>query len=143
MHVMRIGRGFAFAGFSLAFLVAPLLAHHSTAAEYDISRTITIEGTVTRVEWMNPHARLWLNATNADATVSPWELELASPNALVKEGATRDFFKQGNQISVTLWRAKDGSLLGYPLTITFPDGRVFNLPRTWMGSLNSAGNLRN
>ncbi len=128
--VMRINPAFAFAGFSLALSVAPLLAHHSTAAEYDISKTITIQGTVTRVEWMNPHARLLMEAENRD----PWELELASPNALMKEGATRDLFKQGDQVSVTLWRAKDGSLLGYPLTITFPDGRVMNLPRVWMGS---------
>jgi hypothetical protein len=140
---MRIDPVIACAAFSVAIFVAPLLAHHSTAAEYDITRTITIQGTVTRVEWMNPHARLGLDAMNADATVSQWELELASPNALMKLGATRSSFKKGDQVSVTLWRAKDGSPLGYPLTITFPDGRVIDLPRTWMGSLNTPGNLPN
>jgi Family of unknown function (DUF6152) len=139
---MRIVPAIAFGGFSLALSVAPLLAHHSTAALYDTSKTITIEGTVTRVEWLNPHAHLRLDVKNADATVSPWDLELASPNVLMKEGATRDFFKQGDQVSVILWRAKDGSPLGYPLTITFKDGRVINLPRVWMNSLNPAGNLR-
>jgi hypothetical protein len=132
----------AFAGFCLALSVAPLLAHHSTAAEYDISKTTTIQGTVTRVEYMNPHARVGLDAMNADGTVSRWELDLASPSALMKEGISRGFVMQGEQVSVTLWRAKDGSLLGYPLTITFPDGRMINLPRTWMGSLDPAGSLR-
>lgn len=122
----------AFAGFSLLLPVASLLAHHSTAALYDISRTMTVQGTVTRVEWLNPHARLVMEAENRDE----WQLELASPNALMKEGIQRGFVRQGDQSSVTLWRAKDGTLSGYPLTITFPDGRVVNLPRAWMGASN-------
>ena len=132
----------AFAGFSVALSVAPLLAHHSTAAQFDISKTITIQGTVTSVEYMNPHARVWLEAMNADAATSRWELELASPNVLMKQGILRDFVKQGDRLTVTLWRAKDGSALGYPLTITLPDGRVMDLPRTWMSALDPAGDLR-
>jgi len=128
---MRINPAIAFTALSLALSVAPLLAHHSTAAVYDTSKTITIEGAVTGVEWLNPHAHIRLDAKNGDATVSQWDLELASPNALMKEGATRGFFKPGDQVSIILWRAKDGSRLGYPLTITFKDGRVINLPRVW------------
>ncbi len=130
---MRINLAIAFAGFSLVPCAAPLLAHHSTAAMYDISKTITIEGTVTSLEWLNPHAHLRLDANNAEAAIFHWDLEMASVNALMKEGVSRGFVKQGDQISVTLWRAKDGSRLGYPLSVTFPDGRVINLPRAWMG----------
>jgi hypothetical protein len=119
----------------------PLLAHHSVAAEYDMSTTITIQGTITRVEWLNPHARLWVETKNADAAVSVWELELPAPNALTrtrqrsgepKNAANRDLFKPGEQVAVTLWRAKDGTLLGNALTITFPDGRIVDLPRGWL-----------
>jgi hypothetical protein len=134
---MRINLAIVFAGFGLVLSVAPLLAHHSTAGEYDTSKTITIEGTVTSFEFLNPHARLGLDAMNPGATVSHWELEMAAPHALVTVGATRGFVKQGDQLSVTLWRAKDGSRLGYPLTITFPDGRVIDLPRVWMNSPNT------
>jgi hypothetical protein len=105
---------------------------------YDFSKTLTIQGTVTNVEWLNPHARLGIQVENRDH----WELEMASVNALMKEGISRGFVKQGERVSVTLWRAKDGSLLGYPLTITLPDGRVIDLPRTWRGSLDPASNLR-
>lgn len=111
-----------------------------------MSTTVTIQGTVTKVEWMNPHARLWMNTKNADGTVSNWELELPPPNVLTRMRAPagepnntgnmgnmgKDTFKQGDQLTVTLWRAKDGSLLGNALTISFPDGRVMDLPRGWL-----------
>ena len=119
--------------------VVPLLAHHSVAAEFDKSKTITIQGTVNRVEWMNPHARLWVDAMNQDGTVSHWELELAPPNTLNRmlqqpgepKSAGKDFFKTGDQVGVTLWRAKDGSLVGHAITVTMPDGRVSSLPGGW------------
>lgn len=137
---MKTNAAFTFMGLALAVSVMPLLAHHSVAAEYDMSRAITIQGAVSRVEWMNPHVRLWVETKNGDATVSSWELELPPPNTLkrMRQGlgeannAARDPFTPGDQISVTLWRAKDGSLSGYALSIGFPDGRVMNLPRGWL-----------
>jgi hypothetical protein len=59
--------------------VSPMLAHHAVPAQYDVSRTITIHGVVTRIEWMNPHAHFWVEAKNDDGTVSNWEMELPSP----------------------------------------------------------------
>ena len=142
LTVTRLNLAVTFTGFALALSVTPLLAHHSVAAEYGLSKVITIQGTVTRVERMNPHARLWVETKNGDAGLSSWELELPPPRALTRmftrsgepNNQSRDFFKQGDQLSVTLWRAKDGAMLGHALTIAFPDGRVMNLPRGWLFS---------
>jgi hypothetical protein len=148
--VTRINLTVTFTWFALALSVTPLLAHHSVAAEYDMSKTITIQGTVTRVDRMNPHARLWVATKSGDAGVSNWELELPPPATLVRmfarsgvpDNQNGDFFKQGDQLSVTLWRAKDGTMLGHALTIAFPDGRVMNLPRGWLSS-DAGSNLTN
>ena len=129
---------FAVAGFGLSAFIAPLLAHHSVPAEYDISKTLTIRGIVTKTEWMNPHARFWVDAKNDDGTVANWEMELPPPNALKRqEGGKLDFVKQGDQVTVVLWRAKDGSRLAHALTLTAPDGRVMNFPRGWGMPANS------
>ena len=111
--------------------VLPLLAHHSVAAKYDNSTTITIKGVITKIEWINPHAHFWVNARNNDGTVSDWEMELPAPNALMKAGRGQ-FIKQGDEVSVSLWRAKDGSRLAHTLTLTLPDGEILNFPREWM-----------
>ena len=118
-------------GLGLTASLAPLLAHHSSAAEYDISKTITIQGTVTKTAWLNPHARVWVDAKNDDGTVSTWEIELGSPNGMMREGFTRDFVKQGDPITVDVWRAKDGSRLANGLALTLPDGRIMKF-RQWM-----------
>jgi hypothetical protein len=116
--------------FALTFAasVMPVAAHHSVPGTFDISKEITIRGPVTRIEWANPHARFWVDARNDDGTISNWELELPPPNAL-KRSFGLDFIKAGDQVSVDLWRAKDGSRLANTLTLTVPDGRVFNFSR--------------
>jgi hypothetical protein len=121
-------------GLGLAVSVTPGLAHHSVPAQYDVDREISIRGVVTRIEWTNPHARLWVDAKNDDGTVSSWEIELPPPNALKRELGSLDFVNQGDQLSASLWRAKDGSRVAHALTLTIPDGRVMNFPRTgwWM-----------
>jgi hypothetical protein len=138
---MKINPAVTLVGFALALSAStPLLAHHSVAAEFDMTNRVTIQGTVTRVEFMNPHVRLWVDAKNADGTVSSWELELPPPNALRRMRLEQPFgnkssanlFNPGDQLGVTLWRAKGGSLLGYALSLTFPDGRVLNLPSGWL-----------
>jgi hypothetical protein len=120
----------AISAFGLAASVMPVLAHHSVPAVFDVSRTIIVQGVVTRIEWVNPHARLWVDAKNEDGTVSNWELELPPPNALKREGGL-DFVKQGDQVTVNVWRALDGSRLAHTLTLTTQDGRVLNFPRGW------------
>ena len=101
----------------------PMLAHHSVPGQYDIDKIVTIQGVVFKIVWANPHARLWVDT---DGTVSSWEMELPPPNALKIRGVKMDFVKEGDQVTVTFWRAKDGSRLGHALTLTTPDGRVMN-----------------
>jgi hypothetical protein len=132
---MKIKRAIALVGFALALSTGtPLLAHHSVAAEFDMNARVTIEGTVTRVEFMNPHVRLWMDVKNADGTVFNWELELPPPNTLKRmrqkpgepNQTSTELFKPGDPLSVSLWRAKDGSLLGNALSITLPNAEVMN-----------------
>jgi hypothetical protein len=113
---------------TFAASVMPVVAHHSVPQTFDINKEITIRGAVTKIEWTNPHARFWVDARNDDGTVSNWELELPPPNAL-KRSLGLDFIKPGDQVAVDLWQARDGSRLASTLTLTVPDGRVFNFSR--------------
>jgi hypothetical protein len=106
-------------------------AHHSVESEYDVSKRVTIQGVVTKIEWTNPHARFWVDAKNDDGTVSNWEMELPPPNALKLRGVRMDFVKQGDPVTVDLWRAKNGSRLAHALEVTLRDGRVLNILSFW------------
>jgi len=135
---MRIRLAITVLGLGLVASVVPLRAHHSVAANFNTGTTITIKGVVTKTEWMNPHARFWVDAKNDDGTVSNWEMELPPPNALKRqEGGKLDFIKQGDQVTVSLWQAKDGSRLAHALMLTLPDGRVMAFPRGWGMPTNS------
>jgi hypothetical protein len=112
----------------LAACVIPLAAHHSVPETFDISKETTIQGLVTRIEWRNPHARYWVDARNGDGAVESWEMELAPPNALRRTLGV-EFINAGDRVTVAVWRAKDGSRLATVLTLTVPDGRVFNFSR--------------
>ena len=117
--------------FVLAFAasVTPVAAHHSVPATFDVSKEIKIRGIVAKIEWVNPHARFWVDVRSDDGTVSNWELELPPPNALKRELGL-DFIKPGDQVTVDLWPAKDGARLANTLTLTVPHGRVFNFSRS-------------
>lgn len=128
---MKLNLAITILGLGLTASLTPLLAHHSVAAQYDISKTIMIQGTVTKTEWLNPHAHVWVDAKNDDGTVSNWEIEMGAPNGMIREGVTKDFLKQGDQITASVWRAKDGSRLANALTLTLPDGRTLKLSQ-WM-----------
>lgn len=135
---MRVRLAVTVLGLGLVASVVPLRAHHSVAANFNTGTTITIKGVVTKIEWMNPHARFWVDAKNDDGTVSNWEMELPPPNALKRqEGGKLDFIKQGDQVTVSFWQAKDGSRLAHALTLTLPDGRVMNFPHGWGMPTNS------
>jgi len=114
-----------FAAFTLGLVatVAPVLAHHSFAAEYDDKKPVTLTGTVTKVEWMNPHARFYIDVKDEGGKVTNWEFELGSPNGLMRKGWTRNSLKPGDQVSVEGYRAKDGSNLGNARSINLADGR--------------------
>ena len=127
---MKVKLAVAISILGLVAYVMPTLAHHSVESQYDVSKIVTIQGMVTKIEWMNPHARLWVDTRNTDGTISNWEMELPAPNALKLRNVTMDFVKQGDQVTVDFWAAKNGSRLANALTLTTPDGRVLSFP-TW------------
>ena len=103
--------------------VAPALAHHSFAAEYDTSKPIKVTGVVTKMEWMNPHARFYVDVKEADGTVSTWNFELGAIPVLLKQGWRKDALKPGDQVTVEGNRAKDESHTAAARVVLLPDGR--------------------
>jgi hypothetical protein len=102
----------------------PAVAHHSFAAEFDRDMPITVTGTVTKVEWANPHARFYIDAKDeaTGATVS-WDFELASPNGPMRRGWTRNSMKLGDTVIVTGHRAKNNPHVGNASTVTMANGK--------------------
>jgi hypothetical protein len=97
------------AGFGPLMAVMPLLAHHSFEAEYDRNKVIQVKGTVTRLNWMNPHARFYVDVTDESGKVTNWNFELGSPNVLKRQGWLRDTLKPGDVVTVEGYLAKDGT----------------------------------
>jgi len=110
---------------TLAVFALPLtaLAHHSFATQYDASKPVTLHGHVTKVEWTNPHARFYVDVADADGNVVNWNLELASPNVLSRNGWTRRALEPGDEVTVEGSLARDGSNMANARTVTLPDGR--------------------
>jgi hypothetical protein len=99
------------------------LAHHSFAAEFDRNLPITVTGTVTKVEWANPHARFYIDAKDDNGQTVNWDFELASPNGLMRRGWTRNSMKLGDVVTVTGHRAKNNPHVGNASTVVLADGK--------------------
>jgi hypothetical protein len=120
---MRIKLAACVAAAGLFLAGVPALAHHSFSAEFDSNNPIRLEGTVTKMEWVNPHAWIYVDVKKPDGTIEQWKIEGGTPNALFRRGFTKDSLKTGTAIVVNGYRAKDGSLKGNGRDLTLPDGR--------------------
>ena len=103
-------------------------AHHSFAAQYDADRPATLHGVVTKVEWMNPHTRFYIDVEDDHGNVVNWNLELASPNILARRGWSRNSLQVGDVVTVDVSLAKDGSNMANAISVILADGsRVFSV----------------
>jgi hypothetical protein len=109
---------------ALLALSAPLFAHHSFAAQYDANKPITLKGVVTRFEWTNPHARIFIDVIDDKGNVTNWNLELGSPNILARAGWTRKALAVGDKVTVEGALAKDGSKMANARTVTLAGGKT-------------------
>jgi hypothetical protein len=100
----------------------PASAHHSFAAEYDSSQVLTLKGTISKVEWTNPHIYIYVDVKDASGSITTWALEGYPPNTLKRTGFTKDTLKIGDEITITAYKAKDGTNTGAGREITFSDG---------------------
>ena len=103
--------------------VAATHAHHSFAAEYDRDKPIEVTGTVTKVEWTNPHARIYLDVQDADGKVVSWDFELGPPNGLMRQGWNRNSLRQGHVVKINGFLSKDQPHVANARSVFLPDGR--------------------
>ncbi len=111
------------AALGLVATAAPMWAHHAFAAEFDAQKPVKLRGTVTKVEFINPHSWIHMDVKNADGSVTNWMVEGGSPNALVRRGLTKNSIPNGSEIVVDGYQAKDGSNRANGRDVIFADGR--------------------
>ena len=125
----RLGAALIKAAAFLGVAAAPVFAHHSFQAEYDSTKQITVKGTIKKLEWVNPHAYFWVDVKDENGKVTTYAFESLSPNALARQGWNRNSLKQGEEVTVEGYPAKDGkpladgSLHANSRSVTRADGR--------------------
>ena len=115
---------FVIAGIGILLAALPILGHHSFAAQYDRSKPITLKGTVSKVEWMNPHIYFYMDVKDDAERVTNWAIEGGAPSMLYRNGWRIDSLKVGDTVTVEGWLAKDGSNLANMRTATLADGKT-------------------
>ena len=121
------------AGALMLLASVPAIAHHSFAAEFDATKPIKLTGTVTKIEWMNPHAYFYIDVKEADGKVTNLGMEMGSPNGLMRQGWSRNSMKIGQEVTVEGSRAKDGSNIGNARSVVLEGGQ-----RLFAGSSQTA-----
>jgi hypothetical protein len=130
-----------FGGFAIALglfaVTPPGFAHHSFAAEFDGNKQITLTGVVTKVDWVNPHAYIYVDVKGDDGAVVNWALETGAPNVLYRQGWRKDDLKAGDTVTLQAFIAKDGSHTAAAREVKLPDGR-----KLFAGTPNSTPNQK-
>ena len=111
------------AGFGLILAAVPVLAHHSFTAQFDRSKAANLTGPVTRIDWINPHARFFMDVKDANGKTVNWEIELSATAMLIRRGWTKNSLKVGQAVTVGGSMAKDGSSLANASSVKLSDGK--------------------
>jgi hypothetical protein len=133
---MKRNIGIAICSMSLALCgwASAVSAHHAFAAEFDANKPVNFKGTITRMEWVNPHTWMHISVTTANGAKENWAIEAGTPNVLFRRGFTRDTLKVGTEVVVDGYRAKDGSRRANGRDVTFADGRKLFLGSSGIGA---------
>ena len=118
----------------LVATAAPLIAHHSFAAEFDADKPVKIKGKVVKVEWTNPHTWIHIEVPSREGKAEVWAVEGAAPNALIRRGWSKNSLPYGIEITVDGFQAKDGSYRANAREVTFPDGTRLSVGSTGTGA---------
>ena len=119
---------------SLLLSAGSAIAHHAFAAEFDAKKPVKLRGTVTKMEWINPHAWIHIDVKEPDGKAVEWMIEAGTPNTLFRRGFTKDSLAKGTEILVDGYQSKDGSNRANGRDVTFPDGRKLFLGTSGTGA---------
>jgi hypothetical protein len=121
-------------GALLVLAAAPVMAHHAFSAEFDADRPVKFRGTVTKMEWVNPHAWIHIDVKRPDGTTEEWMIEAGTPNTLFRRGVTKQSLQPGMEVLVDGYQSKDGSLRANGRDLTLPNGQTLFLGSTGTGA---------
>ncbi len=120
---MHLKQAVLVAGIGLLAATLPLGAHHSFAAEFDSTKAVSLQGVVTKLDWMNPHIWIYLDTKDDSGTVAHWQCEGGPPNALTRQGWSKDSLKINDQVTIDGFRSKDGTNTCNARSVKLPSGK--------------------
>jgi len=131
---MRIKLSVVVAAIGLLLMAVPVWAHHAFNSEFDAKKPIKLRGTVTKMEWINPHAWIHVQVKKPDGTIEKWMIEAGTPNTLFRRGFTKSSLPAGTEVLVDGYQSKDGSLRANGRDLTLPNGQTLFLGSSGTGA---------